>query len=160
MSHTNGIICTVLTDASWCPDNKVAGWAAWIVCNDERVKKFDTFYGLIESSFEAEVKAILNGLWLAKNAFNTNHYHVVSDCVMAMDALQGKHNSKEWQNKMVDIVGTARVTFKHVKAHTNATDKRSWVNNWCDMQAKLSMRKLRTQVQGGLSEKQRPTGKA
>jgi hypothetical protein len=30
--------------------------------------------------------------------------------------------------------------FRHVKAHTGKTDARSWVNDWCDQEAKKWMR--------------------
>lgn len=141
--HNEGTFCTVLTDASWCPHEHVAGWAAWIVCNDQRYKRFDAFFDKCETAHEAEVKAILNGLTLAKRAFKPDHYHVVCDCISAMHELQGRSTSNVWRNKLLDIVGEARVTFKHVKAHTSGKDKRSYVNNWCDFQAKMAMRSIR-----------------
>lgn len=136
--------CTVLTDASWCPNQKVAGWAAWIVCNDERYKRYDAFFEKVDTAHEAEIKAIINGLYIAKRVFQPDHYHVVSDCLAAMQTLQGKTSNKKWQEKMTEIVGTTRVTFAHVKAHTSTKDKRSYVNNWCDFNAKMAMRQLRT----------------
>jgi hypothetical protein len=33
-----------------------------------------------------------------------------------------------------------RIQFRHVKAHTRAQDARSWVNRWCDREAKIKMR--------------------
>lgn len=153
MTSRSEKMCTVLTDASWCPDYKIAGWACWIVHDNERIKKYDTFYDHVGTSNEAEIKAILNGLWIAVRTFNSEHYHVVTDCTAAMDALQQRTHDKTWHKKMLDIVGDAKVTFKHVKAHTNVKDKRSWVNNWCDFNAKLAMRKLRVQVSGGFREK-------
>lgn len=144
-SHSNDDkFCTVLTDASWCPHEKVAGWAVWIVCNNERYKRYDAFFEKVASAREAEIKAIINGCYIAKRVFAPDHYHVVSDCVDAMRALQGVGVTKEWQEKLLSIVGTAKVTFKHVKAHSNVQDKRSYVNNWCDFNAKMAMRSLRT----------------
>ncbi len=123
--------CTVITDASFCPYEKVAGWACWIVCNGKRVKKYGAFKDKAKSAMEAEIKAILNGVFIAEKAFKPSHYHIVSDCTMAMDALQGRSVTLEWQKLLLAITGDARLTFKHVKAHTAGKDARSWVNNWC-----------------------------
>lgn len=144
MTSRSERFCTILTDASWCPSQKVAGWAAWIVCNDERYKRYDAFFEKVDSSHEAEIKAIINGVYIAKRVFDPDHYHVVSDCLTAMNVLQGKAGGKVWHAKLLEIVGTTRVTFAHVKAHTNTKDKRSYVNNWCDFNAKMAMRRLRS----------------
>lgn len=144
MTYHSDKFCTVLTDASWCPHEKVGGWAVWIVMNGERFKRFDAFFEKLESAKEAEIKAILNGLYIAKRVFAPEAYHVVSDCVHAMKELQGTGATQEWRNKMLEITGESKVTYKHVKAHTSNDDKRSYVNNWCDFQAKMAMRSLRT----------------
>lgn len=136
--------CTVLTDASWCPQEKVAGWAVWVVCNNERYKRYDAFFEKVASSREAEIKAIINGCYIAKRVFDPTHYHVVSDCVDAMNALQGKFATNEWKDKLTSIIGDTKITFKHVKAHSNTNDKRTYVNNWCDFQARMAMRSLRS----------------
>lgn len=133
--------CTVVTDASWCPHERVAGWAAWLVCDGNRHKQYGAFKETVASSTEAEVKAILNGLYLARKRYDAQHYHVVSDCVGAMLKLQ---NALNWRHELEKIVGTSRVTFKHVKAHTRNTDARSYVNNWCDVNAKTAMWSQRT----------------
>lgn len=142
--HSDDKFCTVLTDASWCPHEKVAGWACWIVCNGERFKKYDAFYEKVESAREAEIKAIINGVFIAKRVFAPEAYHIVSDCMDAMRALQGQSSDKQWQDKLTSIIGSARISFKHVKAHSSTNDKRTYVNNWCDFQAKMSMRRMRT----------------
>lgn len=147
--------CTVLTDASWCPSEKVAGWAVWIVCNNERYKRFDAFFEKVDSSREAEIKAIINGVYIAKRVFAPDHYHVVSDCVDAMNALQGKTGDKQWQNKLIEIIGETRITFKHVKAHSSTNDKRTYVNNWCDFQARMAMRSLRSMKKGNQNDETR-----
>lgn len=142
--NPNVKFCTVLTDASWCPYEKVAGWACWIVCNGERYKRFDAFFEKVETAKEAEIKAIINGVYIAKRVFMPDHYHIVSDCTQAMDALKGLGPTKHWKEKLVEIIGDAKITFKHVKAHSSTNDKRTFVNNWCDFQAKMAMRSLRT----------------
>lgn len=147
---------TVLTDASWCPHENVAGWAAWIVCNDERFKRYDAFFEKVASAREAEIKAIINGCFIAKRVFNPDHYHVVSDCVDAMHLLQGKGSTKEWQEKLVEIIGETPITFKHVKAHSSNKDSRSYVNNWCDFNAKMAMKRLReNDYSGGKNGKEK-----
>ena len=54
-------------------------------------------------------------------------------------------------NKYLKIVmqktGAQSFEFRHVKAHTNKNDKRSWVNEWCDTKAKECMRNKRKRIQ-------------
>lgn len=37
--------------------------------------------------------------------------------------------------------------LRHVKAHSKVNDARSWVNDWCDKEAKKWMRKLVSDIQ-------------
>lgn len=139
--------CTVLTDASWCPDSRAAGWAAWLVCDGNRYKQYGAFKAKCQNAGEAEIKAILNGLSLAKKHFDPVHYHVVSDCQHALRTLPIATN--QWGAKLREIVGSARVTFAHVKAHNGTPDKRSYVNAWCDRNARKAMREIRPVKLGG-----------
>ena len=67
---------TIITDASFNQYDKSAGWAAWITCGGERLKKYGEFKSQIESPFEAEVYAIINGFYLALKMFpSATRYH-------------------------------------------------------------------------------------
>lgn len=138
----NRKLCTIVTDASFCDKTKAAGWAVWIVCDEGRYKHFGGFKTKIDKPHEAEIKAILNGLYFAKKQFVVSQYHIVTDCQAAIDHLK---NTLEWQAQVKNIIGNGIVTFSHVKAHTKKEDKRSYVNRWCDKQAKVYMQKQREQ---------------
>ena len=138
-------ICTIVTDASFCAKTNVAGWACWVVYDGQREKRYGAFKGIVQHSGHAEIKAILNGLYIAKQLHDPQHYHVVSDCLNAMDNLKiGRE--KVWRRKMLEIIGESNITFKHVKAHTNVQDARSFVNRWCDEHAKKSMKEKRAEI--------------
>lgn len=141
--YPEGKFCTVLTDASFCPKQRVGGWAVWIVCEDERYKRFDAFFELLATSQEAEIKAIINGLWIANRLFSPDHFHVVSDCTTAMAAIS--RSGTKWNAKVLEIIGERRLTFKHVKAHSGVGDRRSYVNEWCDFHAKMAMKRQRNE---------------
>lgn len=56
-------------------------------------------------------------------------------------------NMKMWEHiryaygKLFHVNNKATIEFRHVKAHSGVDDKRSYVNEWCDKEAK---RRLRT----------------
>lgn len=128
--------CTVVTDASWCPNQNVAGWAVWLVCNGERHKQYGAFKGIIRKPHEAEMKAIINGIYIASKIFEPQHYHVVTDCTGAIHKLSF---DADWKKVMNKILESNSITFAHVKAHSSNKDKRSYVNSWCYKHAKEAM---------------------
>jgi len=148
------MIVTINTDASFNPQYKLGGYAYWMVGNDKRLKKG----GLLKScsnNIEAEVKAIANALYrLIKTDFKVVTLLIVNtDCENGINLITGKTETKN-QNikdtitaireyilklKLIHNIGKSDfeyVEFRHVKAHTKATDKRSYVNDWCDKEAK------------------------
>ncbi len=148
---------TVVTDASFFPDTGKAGWACWIVCNGERHKSYGVFKEKKTCSTHAEVCAIGNGIFLAIKYFNPKKIHVVTDSMNAIHILESfgrkgiskanktnaaaqKEAAKIIENLSTNII----LTFKHVRAHTDIQDKRSYVNRWCDEHAKKAAKKLIT----------------
>lgn len=114
----------------------------WIVCNGERFRKYGEFKKPVASSEDAEAMAIINGLHIAKLVFKAERFHVVSDCKNAMS----KVSNGDYRKHVREAVGNSRVTFAHVRAHTNCPQARSWVNRWCDHWAKEAMRAMRVKV--------------
>lgn len=51
--------------------------------------------------------------------------------------IRGAYNKvlNESKNKAI-------IEFRHVKAHTGINDKRSYVNDWCDLEAKKQLRRV------------------
>ena len=135
-------LCTIVTDASWCPRTKVGGWAVWIVCENIRHKAYAAFVDKCKTSGEAEIKAAINGIYLAHKKFeDVDRYHFVIDCREAIWHIKNKKS--DWRIQMQKIVGNTSITAKHVKAHGSTSTKRTWVNNWCDKHSKQEMKKIR-----------------
>lgn len=156
------MLVTLFTDASWCPDHKVAGWAAWCKSDFGMRRSAGILKGEIPSPTYAELAALINGIW-----FVANHAHPVklppktrviaqTDCLAAIDALRGTSKSPQMfalAAKGIELIGRYKMVmdFRHVKAHTNNTDrttkegKRSLVNDWCDNAARIEMKFARAQ---------------
>jgi hypothetical protein len=130
------IRATVITDASWCPEDKVAGWAAWIAGDDFPPQGFSgPTLRYCKSSNDAELVAAAIGCGLAYRMFGATRILIQSDSLAV-----GKHLLP---NLPPDIFQNCTFTFRHVKGHTTIQDSRSWANRWCDEQAKQHMRRLR-----------------
>lgn len=128
------------TDASWCPHTGAGGWAAWIALDGgKRVKHSGRFHKLAESSNQAELWAILNGLYLA--AMNgAEHVLCQSDC---QDALSRVNKRGHWGPDVKQLVKQFPklrvVRTKWVKGHKLDGSARAWVNDWADKTAKGHM---------------------
>lgn len=135
---------TVITDASFCHKTKAAGWAVWIVFDTpidgtKRLKRSGVFKAQPKTSSEAERFAMFNGLALAYN-WGARRILVQSDCEGIL-----RHDCPIYQKAAKGYWPTAIVLFRHVKGHQCPnTDARSFVNNWCDYNAKRHMRAQRT----------------
>lgn len=148
---------TINTDASFCHRTKSAGYAVWISSNIGRIK----YSGILKEckcSSEAEQQAIANALFLLRKSYLNNgnilRIYLNSDCIPALNMVVKKGGNKAGryaynQAKLIlsgKVGGMSNFIKRHVKAHTNAKDARSWVNNWCDSEAKRWMRKQREAI--------------
>jgi hypothetical protein len=58
------------------------------------------------------------------------------------------NNIKRWKHIRIaynDVLNKQKnifIEFRHVNAHSNVNDKRSYVNEWCDSEAKKELRRL------------------
>lgn len=135
-------LCTIVCDASWCPETEIGAWAAWIVCEDVRHQQWGVFKEPCSTSNEAEIKAAINGLHFAKSKFaNVARYHLVVDCKGVIYCIEKRD---KWWKVMSEIVDNTDITAKHVRGHRRSNgSKRTWVNNWCDKKARATMREAR-----------------
>ncbi len=144
------MIITINTDASFYHLNsgrtKFGGYAFWITCNEGRFKKSGPIKNPV-SSLDCELKAIANSLvYLEKVAKNLGFASLVinTDCKPAMTHIERKNLSdpvvKSIHNTLRKILNTANymkyVKFKHVKAHSGTKTARTYVNDWCDKEAR------------------------
>lgn len=139
---------TLNTDASFHPDWKVGGYAFYFRHETIFVRYSGVFKGQLDDSTEAEMKCIANGLaaMLRVELPKVDWFIINTDSKASMAKI--KHGSDDL-SKLVrklraDVIGKLRSTnnrIRHVKAHSNIKDKRSWVNDWCDRKAKEEMRR-------------------
>lgn len=146
---------TVTADASFCPDTKAAGWAVWINVNwpdgrHMRIKKGGLFKERPPSSAWAEAQACWNGIFLAYGA-GARDILVQNDCLSVVRGCGG------FGHTMVNAYKGARETYwpdavlawRWVKGHTGGKcpqggdNRRFFVNEWCDSEAKKYMRRQR-----------------
>jgi ribonuclease HI len=154
--HTD-MLCTITTDASFNPHHKVGGYAFWAVSNTFRITKSGVFKKPCRNPTDAEIKCIINALMVVLhgcegvtkvivNTDSMNAIHVLTHDIKAQNKFMGgvrPHNHYRLSyHKVLDTAKSkAVIEFRHVKAHTENTDARSWVNDWCDKEAKKAMRK-------------------
>ena len=135
------IWATVITDASFCHKTKAAGWAAWIRIDGrkEPIKQYSSFSKKPQNSQEAEIKAAINGAFLAKKN-GADAVLIQSDCMAVVDLVNRKTKKPavimRWRNWLADAgIADLPMFAKHVKGHTTVKDARSFVNRWCDAKA-------------------------
>lgn len=132
---------TVNTDASWCPNTKAGGWAAWVAIDGgTRLKHAGQFHRRPKSSGEAEYWALLNGAWLAAR-HGATELLLQSDCTGALAKVVKRHEPEV--AALHELCEGLSIRTKWVKAHTHKGTARHWVNDWCDRQAKKHMKRQR-----------------
>ena len=143
---------TVITDASYCAQVKVGGWAAWVRVDGvpEAIKHSGGFKTEPQSSTHAEVLAAINGIWLAVK-HGASEILVQSDCLAVVHAIRKQLNPESpvmafWSEGLAraEITGVI-LTARHVKGHTHNAGARFYVNRWCDEHAGHHMRKARSE---------------
>ena len=143
---------TVFADASFCHRSMAAGYAIWARDDDRKVARHAPIPVPMESSGSAELFALSLGILEAIDSLHHEPGFIVvaqSDCEHAIRILTGETTGSPEESGMRDSVRAAlaanglNLRFKHVKGHTGDEDKRSYVNRWCDINARREMRKAR-----------------
>lgn len=132
-----GRFVTLFTDASFCPDTRAWGWAAWIKYG--RPAKTLRLSGggfNCRGSHLAELRALEQGVKAIVGQVPIGSKIVViqSDCKGALDKVSDK--------KLI-AGGASFVRKKHVKGHQGVACPRSAVNTWTDRAAREEMLKRR-----------------
>jgi ribonuclease HI len=145
----NGVkYLTINTDASYYQEHKVGGYAFYIVCDTFRAKNSGEFKNSnIKSPQDAELMCIVNAL----SYLLTLKVPVVDVVVLNTDCRYGINEIKACKSELAVRINLLMATlkqitthkhfkYKHVKAHSGIQDARSWVNEWCDAEAKRHAR--------------------
>ena len=142
-------LITINTDASW---SRVTGWgsyAFWAVCNDFKIQKSGVFKTKCSNPDTAELKCIINALsCVAKkgkfskiivNTDSLNSIHIFENDLPKL-VKYGLGHGKSFRKMFNKEFGHLKIEFRHVKAHKTPTDGRTYVNAWCDENAKLVLK--------------------
>ncbi len=154
------MIVTINTDASYHPEHKVGAFAFWIICNQGKMMQSGDLK-LARHAQDAEIKAIANALHaLLVSKFTDVKFIIINtDCKFAIEAIRDKkkHRIGKSQDACSQIdkiilklrakydIGPRKnrkkpfIDWRYVPAHTDGVDKRTWVNNWCDSEAKKAL---------------------
>lgn len=154
------MIVTINTDASFHPVHKVGAYAFWIVCDQGKMMQSGPLKDARDAQ-DAEMKCIVNALYaLNKSKFTEVKLIVINtDCQWAIEAIKSKVKHRMGKRKDVvslcdKIITQLRTKYKiasmkyrkksfiswrYVPAHTEGTQSRTWVNNWCDTAAKKAL---------------------
>lgn len=150
---------TINTDASFCPTQKVGGFAFWITSDIGRIKRMGGLKS-VETAQDSELKCLANAVYVLLNSKlnngSINKIYINSDCLWMFQSISYSSGNKIGRyithtiykifenNHKKGVELKTRYELRHVKAHTNKLDKsRNWVNNWCDKNAKIEMKKMR-----------------
>lgn len=158
-------IVTINTDASFSYNHNKASFAFWIVSDYGKLCKYGVLKGHTKTPTHGEFKCIVNALhclfvylkWpITKIIINTdsmNSIHLLKNDKVALRKYHiGKNQFKDELCAWHSINGRyiskkIKIEFRHVKAHTDSTSARSWVNQWCDTNAKEVLRKELNRLQ-------------
>jgi len=150
--------CTINTDASFSFKHQRGAFAFWIVNNHFRIQKAGRLKGFIKRPEVGEMMCIINALHTLykSDCSEIKQIYINTDCLNAIHLFCGhekaiKKYGLKFGKTLVDTFNKLRkdneagiipIEFRHVKAHTNTKDARSYVNDWCDKNAKIEIGKL------------------
>lgn len=137
---------TAYTDASF---NQHGGWAVWLRSERGRVIRQGVCPSQVTDSFLAELWAIKQALEIAITEWpDTERVLINTDCLALVDALQpgaayiSREEAATIQEEIWAFAFAKYLTLhlKHVKAHTNGSDVRSYINRAVDQKSRKARR--------------------
>lgn len=146
------MIITINTDASFSKEFNFWTYAYWIKSDNFLYKGSGVFKDKVDNSTDAESRAIAVALWILKQQKAEFDILVINrDNIGAKPTgnkpyqIHLKNQLKKYKEVLVNEYGSKirKIIFKHVKAHTNVKDSRSYVNKWCDEACKNEFYKFK-----------------
>lgn len=123
-------VVTINTDASFDLKKSTGGYGIWIKSDFFTIKKWGKFKESITDSNEAEIKALVNALYLLKQ--NKEIFRLViinTDSKTVQGIIINKRFRKEG-TKLLDLLKDySKVRVKHVQGHKTSYNSRQYVNN-------------------------------
>lgn len=161
----NTVNCiTINTDASFGPHDKVGGYGYYIICDKFKIRRGGMFKIHPKNPIEAEMMCIANAIHTLINtpSLPSAKFIIINcDCLRAFEhiGLRKKNEIgrciarqlRELKDK-TSFRGliSPKVEFRHVKSHTGKNDARSYINEWCDREAKKWMKEAAMQKRNSL----------
>lgn len=148
------MIVTINTDASFYKKQQRGSYAFAIVSNRGRIYRSGVLRKKVTRPEIAEFKCILNAIHvlIQQDWPDISLVVVNTDCLNVIHLLENKKDKiakyklGSWGRPLVlkyrIMVAESKklrfntFSFRHVKSHTTITDARSYVNDWCDREAK------------------------
>ena len=145
---------TILSDASYCPKYKVAGYGFWIACSRGKLGGGGQILEDVEDTNAAEMMAICNAVWHGVTdqlIERGDKLLIQTDSLAAIDRLRGQRvvTVTDQQKRIVAYYEKAvrrlelNVQLRHVKGHTIHQEARFVANRMCDKRAKEQTRAAR-----------------
>lgn len=153
---------TINTDASHHNFHKVSAWAYWIRSDHYLVKQSGYLEEPVPNSSVAEILTIEKALkrihkMIKKEPFLKHHRQngrirlvINTDSMWCIQALNGnvkRSRHLKYVRRVKKFTQGFEIDMRHVRSHTGKDDARSWVNDWCDAQAKRLVRKRVKEIQ-------------
>jgi len=158
------MVITINTDASFSNKWKIGAYAFWVVCKNFRVKKGGLLKNkAITSPTQAECMAIINALhavfymllqdntahkvrMIIINTDSTNAKYVFENDELKIHQYRLKKYSQQFHGRFRVMCKKTfhknqkvEFQFRHVKAHQDTDTPRTYINDWCDKEAKRHM---------------------
>lgn len=145
------MLVTMFTDASLINQTKSGGWAMWAKSERGTIWNSGPLQGKVDSSNEAEIKAIANGLYYLCNTHiiergdtvlvTADNNHALR-CVLPPRGVFMRAPEIRAAEMIDSLVADHDLTLRtrHVKAHSGVHEPRLWVHNNCDRHARKHAR--------------------
>lgn len=156
------MLITLFTDAGYCDKTNLASWAIWAKFNGQTLRAAGVFKELQTGSEVAEIKAIINGVYLARKKFITPFIKpkilIQTDCKVAIEVLVNRASKRVKKKKELNELNSIfkntikdlRFEFRWVQAHQGTITPRNAVNTFCDEQCSLHLNKARDELRKNL----------
>lgn len=150
------MLVTINTDASFHPKLKYGAYAFWAVCDDFKITKSGVFRKKCIDPDDAESKCIINALTvilkahkgITKIIINTDSLNAIAYLTKDKNHINKYRLSMSKMRQfqlclsLLPMPKNLKIEYRHVKAHSGVEDKRSYVNEWCDLEAKKQLRRV------------------
>lgn len=150
---------TIISDASWCPNTRAAGYGFWSVSERGRHAGGGSFKAGAKSAMHAEMMAIVNALHVTLAlgiAAKGDRVLIQTDCLYGIYTFEGRglmgkkaRKRNAFLSPVVDLfkehvrANDLTVEFRHVRGHTSVADQRSMAQRHADARARVGMKKAR-----------------